>query len=146
MVIGLASCASQNTLETTNIPFKVGSSSFQEWTGGREESGAGGELNISMSELPEEAITFEKVYFRGRAMNCKLMKGEENTALVSSFKLEDGSKAGLGKDVQKMLDTFEVKGTEAIIAYTAEDGKTKYVKVTGIKEKAPRIYSSRPKN
>ncbi len=146
LVIGLASCASQNKLETANIPFELGTSSFQEWTGGREESSSGGELKISVSELATEGLTFEKVYFRGRAMDCELMKGEESTSIVSSYKINDGTKANLGKEGEKMLETFEVKGTEAILGYKTAAGKMKYVKVSGIKEKAPLLYSSRPKN
>ncbi len=146
LVIGLASCASQNKLETSDIPFEVSSSSFQEWAGGREESGSGGALKISVSELPDEDVTFEKVYFRGRAMDCKLVKEEKNTFLVSSYKIEAGTKVPADAAAKKMMDTFEVKGSEAIIGYNTAGGKVKYVKVTGIKEKAPLAYPSRPKN
>lgn len=142
IVFSLMSCSSQKQLETTDIPFEIGQSTFQKWSGGKEESGTGAELKIVISEAMND-MTVEKVYFRGRAMDCELKTEEGMTSIIATYKSKDVSNDDDGK---KMQEAFELQPTEAVLAYQKADGKVKYVKVEGIKEKAPVLYKSRPRN
>jgi len=45
-----------------------------------------------------------------------------------------------------MQGTFELQSDEAVIAYKKVDGKLKYTKVEGVKEKAPVLFQSKPRN
>lgn len=142
IVLGLMSCSSQKQLETTDIPFEIGQSTFQKWSGGREESGTGAELKIIISEAMND-MTVEKVYFRGRAMDCELKTEEGVSSIIASYKSNDVS---IDDDGEKMQEAFELQPTEAVLAYQKTDGKVKYVKVEGIKDKAPVLYKNRPRN
>jgi len=77
IVFSLINCTSQKKLETSDIPFVIGQSTFQTWSGGREESGTGAELRIIVSEDLND-MSFEKIYFRGRAMDCELKTRQDN--------------------------------------------------------------------
>lgn len=144
VVFGLMSCASQK-LETNNIPFEIGQSSFQRWSGGMEASGTGAELKIIISE-PMADMSFEKIYFRGRAFDCELKTENGISAIVASYKHDESTNSLVDKDGAKMQETFELQPDQAIIAFLQGAEKLKYVKVDSIKEKAPILYKGRPKN
>lgn len=146
VVLGLMSCSSQKQLETNTLPFEIGQSSFQKWSGGREESGTGAELKIIVSEALQEDLSFEKIYFRGRALDCKLKTENGISAIISAYKDDEKANMAHDKDGKKMQESFELQPDQAIIAFKEADEKLKYTKVNGIKEKAPILYKGRPKN
>lgn len=139
------SCTSQKKLETEGVPFEIGQSTYQESLGGREESGTSAELKVNVSKAMTD-MTFEKVYFRGHAMDCALKTEEGLSTLVATYKSTKELDPAVVKEGKKMQETFELEKDEAVVAYTNVDGKLKYVKVEGIKEKQPIIYKSRPRN
>lgn len=145
IVLGLMSCTSQKKLETSNVPFETRQSTYQESLGGREESGTRAELKIVVAEQSDD-MSFEKVYFRGRALDCKLISEEGTSALVSSYKSTKEIEAAMVKEGKKMKEAFDLQPDEAIIAFKKADGKLKYIKVEGVKEKAPILYKSKPRN
>ncbi len=144
LALGLLNCSSQK-LETANIPFTLEQSSFKEILGGREETGVSSELRIKVLKDSND-IKFEKLYFRGRSLACDVeTKNDLNTILARYSSKEEIDEAA-SKDGLKMQKKFELKKDEAILAYRDADGKLKYMKVEGIKEKAPIARPSRPKN
>ncbi len=146
VVLALMSCSSQKQLETNTIPFEIGQSSFQKWSGGREESGTGAELKIIVSEALQEDMSFEKIYFRGRALDCELKTKDGISAIVATYKRNETTNALNDKEGNKMQESFELQPDQAIIAFKKADEKLKYVKVIGIKEKVPVLYKGRPQN
>lgn len=144
ILCGLMSCSSQKQLETNNIPFEIGQSSFQKWAGGMEESGSGAELKILISE-PLADTSFEKIYFRGRAFDCELKTENEISAIVASYKRAETTNDLIDKDGAKMQEAFDLRADQAIIAFKKGNEKLKYAKVNGIKEKAPILYRGLPK-
>lgn len=145
IVFSLINCTSQKKLETSDIPFVIGQSTFQTWSGGREESGTGAELRIIVSEDLND-MSFEKIYFRGRAMDCELKTEDGLSALIASYKKGKTTDVPADKEGMKMQGTFELQSDEAVIAYKKVDGKLKYTKVEGVKEKAPVLFQSKPRN
>ncbi len=138
----LMGCTSQKKLETNDIPFEFGQSSFQKWSGGREESGSGAELKIIISG-PLKDMSFEKVYFRGRSLDCTLKTEKGLSAIVASYDTNDIS---IDKDGKKMQEVFNLQTNEAVLAFKKSDDKLKYAKVKSIKEIAPVLYKGRPRN
>jgi len=145
IALGIMSCTSQKKLETNNIPFEIGQSSVQNWSGGREESGSGAELKIIISEVLE-GMSFEKVYFRGLALNCELKKEEGLPTIVASFKRDELTNTNVDKDGEEIQKTFELQPNQAILAYKRAGEKTKFTKIDNIKEKPPVLYKGRPRN
>ena len=157
-IICLYSCASQKKLELST-PFTLGSSSCQEWVGGKEESGKGQLLKIAISELTGEEVAFQNIYFRGQM--AKVSMEMEDNGMIATAKFFDQKKpdiimhADATKEVgnqpprQKTEEEnkfpFKLSETEAVLSYLEND-KVKYVKIVGIIEKPSRIYPSRPQN
>lgn len=144
IILSLMSCSSQKQLQTTDIPFEIGQSSFEKWLGGREKTGTGVELKIIISEAMND-MTVEKIYFRGHALDCELTTKDGISTITASFKQNTTTDTAIDKEGEKMQETFELQASEAILAYQKADEELKYVKVEGIKEKAPVLFQSRPK-
>ncbi len=144
LALGLLNCSSQK-LETANIPFTMEQSSFKTILGGREETGVESELRIKVSEDAND-IQFEKVYFRGRTLDCQVNTKNDINTILARFSSKEKMDEAAAKEGLKMQKKFELKKDEAVLAYTDSDGKLKYIKVEGIKEKAPIAMPSRPKN
>lgn len=144
LALALLNCSSQK-LETAKIPFTMEQSSFKEIISGKEETGVESELRIKVLEDAND-IQFEKVYFRGLALDCQVNTKNDVNTILAKYSSKDTMNETASKDGLKMQKKFELKKDEAILAYTDTDGKIKYVKVEGIKEKAPVAYPSRPKN
>jgi hypothetical protein len=141
----LFGCATQKKLEVNDLPFKIGKSTIQQWAGGREESGSGADLKIEISESLKK-VNFEKVYFRAHALECTTETEGDKTYVLSSYKTGAKSQEPSSTEGKKMQETFDIKPSEAVIEYTSDDAKVYFVKVTGIKEKMPKVFPSRPKN
>ncbi|MFS4491758.1 hypothetical protein [Maribacter sp. 2308TA10-17] len=141
----LFGCSSQKKLEVNDIPFTLGKSTVQEWLGGKKESGSGANLKIEISDTLKE-VSFQKVYFRARALDCTTETEGNETYVLSSYKTGAKSEETLRTEGKKMQKAFDIKPTEAVLEYTSDDGKTHYVKVSGIKEMAPEALRSMPKN
>ncbi len=144
-ILSLIGCTSQKKLETSGIPFEIGQSSFQPWSGGREESGSGAELKISIAEAMND-MSFEKIYFRGRALQCEIKTENGLSTLVAAYTKKGTTEMPDEKEGIKMQEMFQLQPDEAIVAFKTLDSKLKYTKVSDIKEKAPILYRSRPKN
>ena len=140
--MALMGCTSQKKLETTDIPFKIDQSSFQKWSGGREESGSGAELKIIISGTLKD-MSFEKVYFRGRSLDCTLKTENGLSAIVASHETNN---ILIDKDGKKMQEVFKLQPNEAVLAFKKGDDKLKYAKVKSIKEIAPILYKGRQRN
>ncbi len=144
LVFELAGCSSQKRLETTvDAPFEIGPSFSQQWSAGREEGGSGVQLKISILTNAED-ISFDAIYFRGRALGCKLIQEEDQSYLTTSYKTDVGDTEDF--EGKKMRATFELGPDEAIIAFSKAMNKTKYVKVSEIKQKRAVLYKGRLKN
>ncbi|WP_394747945.1 hypothetical protein [Spongiimicrobium salis] len=158
LMMGLSSCASQKKLETA-APFKMGSASSQAWTGGVESSGSGYTLKVAMEELSPN-VEFRDIYFRGQIglvemeevdgkMYCKakLIKKAGKPDIIShkdAAKEAGNQPPALNTSVKKQFP-FEVNKDEAVLRYT-EGNKTRYIKISNIKELAPKVYSGIQKN
>ncbi len=142
----LWSCSSQKKLESlSDVPFKIEQCTVQEWVGGRAESGSGVDLKINLSE-DLAGLDFEKIYFRARALDCKLMTENNASVLVASYSTDEIANGTVEKQGEKMKKMFEIDTNEAVLAYKNGENKLKYVKITNIKEVAPKIYQGRPQN
>ncbi|QBA65435.1 hypothetical protein [Muriicola soli] len=161
ILFGLFGCSSQKKL-TSEAPFTVEGANCQEYAAGREEGGTGFTLKIPLKgELT--SIDFQQVYFRGHAMQPELSTIDGESVLVCLYEniKPDGGKGlvmhadpreEVGNQPPAMLGEkeefpFELNADEAVIGFS-EIGKKKlnYYKITGIKEKIPVQYPSRPKN
>ena len=135
LVFSLLSCSSQKRLQS-EIPFKMGNATCQQWSGGRAESGTGTTLKIPISQF--DTIEFREVFFRGYRTTLGIKGENEIKYLVANFSDEkDGSSEG--------KDKFDLEPTEAVVSYL-EGGKLKYARVTGIKDKQPILYRGKSKN
>jgi len=113
--------------------------SSQEWTGGTAESGSGHTVKIAIESMQSKEVSMEQLYFRGKVSDLKEEEGSDGIAyLVAKFTKKQEVKS------QKEYP-FKLSSDEAVIAYSYQN-KTKFYKISGIKEKDPIIYSSRPQN
>lgn len=152
----LTSCSSQKKL-VTNVPFTIGDGYCQEWTGGKEESGKGILVKIPVSEM--EGYTLEGIYFRGQMSSVsmeekngqkyavanlqKLSNAKPDIVMHADPKQEVGNQPPRMKNKEELDFPFELKDSEAVLSFSKK-GKTKYCKVSGIKDKAAMIYPSKP--
>lgn len=161
-LLGFGSCASQKKLHV-KPPFVVEAPSFQKWTGGKEQSGSGVDVQIPIREFKKENITFKEIYFRGQI-------GKATTATIDGIayvkakftdhkfikpdlimhadpRKEVGNQPPMPQSTKNIAFPFELTDTEAIISYTENNHeKVKYTKISGLKEKQPLIYSSKEQN
>lgn len=161
-LLGLGSCASQKKMQT-KPPFTIEAASFQKWTGGKEESGSGFEVNIPVSAFTKEYITFKEIYFRGKigeASNETKVNKQYVTAKFTNSKFikpdiimhadprkEVGNQPPMPQKNEKIDFPFDLADDEAVVSYTENNAeKVKYTKISGIKEKQALIYPSKPQN
>ena len=161
-LMGLGSCSSQKKLQT-EPPFVVEGPTCQKWTGGKEESGSGLDVKIPIAQIKEENISMQHLYFRGEVaeVSSEIIDGSRYAIAKFSFLslekpdiiMHSDSTKEFGNQPPKLdIDTskefpFELSNDEAVLSYIESDGKkVKYTKISGIKEKQPLIYSSKPMN
>ncbi len=145
-------CATSQKLEK-EAPTDFENVYFQDWNGGANGSGSGTNLFIT---LKDNSIELDKVYFRG-----KMVKLEHKTAdkplYIGRFKTKGAIRditisLDPEKETKNTVDTqeekekipFELKDTECVVSYN-DGGKTKYYKITNVKQKETLNYpSARP--
>ena len=136
MAFGLFNCSSQKKLQT-QTPFELGNAVCQQYVGGMENSGNGMMLKIIVNIDGVVDLDLKEVYFRGKQMTVTVEEIDgENFAMAKIPNSKGGS-----------IDATALKleSTEAVLSYI-HNGKLKYTKVIGIKEKQPLMYKGKPKN
>ena len=158
LIMGLSGCSSQKKLETST-PFVLGPAICQEWYAGKEESGSGQVLKITINEMSSEEVNLQNVYFRGAMSKVNMEMEDKGMMAVARFKKEGkkdmvmhadstkevGNQPPKLRSKEEMEFPFELKRDEAVLSYL-EDDKVKYVKIIGVVEKPARILPSRPEN
>ncbi|WP_296316066.1 hypothetical protein [Winogradskyella sp. UBA3174] len=107
---------------------------FQNWIANIKDAGSG--YNVILPNLnPNNQVILDSIYFRG--IKGKLVKGRA----IYSAKLKnrspyerDMSIEAAFKKEKKSKFPFELSNMDCVISYT-ENGKTKYLKVSGLTEK-----------
>ena len=136
MLLGPVSCSSQKKLQT-QVPFEIGKATCQQWLGGREESGIRTILKIPISGIDVNTFEMKEVFFRGEKVPVVTKEEDGITYAVADIPNSKGDSAE-AKDLM-------LEATEAVLSYT-ENGKLRYTKITGIKDRQPIIYKDKPKN
>ncbi len=136
MALVLFSCSSQKTFQT-QIPFELGSASCQEYYGGREESGRGTSLSIPLNMQMETDVELVAIFFRGK--EASVIVEEIDGVRYARAKFPNA------KEKSPEAADLNLELAEAVLSYK-EDGKLKYTKIKGIKQKQPLIHNSIPKN
>ena len=159
ILFGMGGCSSQKKLDV-NAPFSIEQPSCTPYAGGREASGSGFVLRLPISAMANSDITFEKVYFRGHILTPELLMEEKQQLLYCRYQRTPAEKPDIIMHADPMKEVgnqppaekvgtkefpFELKAEEAVIAYRLE-GKTKYTKISGIKDKTPDLLPTRPQN
>jgi hypothetical protein len=160
-IFSLFGCSSQKKF-TTAPPFRINNPSYQQYAGGREESGTGFILQFPVDLEAGNEIEFVEVFFRGHVLKTEAEEKGENLRIVCNHrdsdedkkpdiimhadpKMEVGNQPP-GSISKKNKDfPFELKKDEAVISYkniTADpqESKITYFKITGIKTKPSLIY------
>ncbi len=156
-ILGLYGCSSQKKLDTSP-PFVLGTTTSQKWVGGREESGSGDIVKITIKEMKGEEVTFQNIYFKGGRSAVVMEMEDDGMMATAKFYTQkpdmimhaDATKE-VGNQPPKLKSRedqeipFELKETEAVLSYMEND-KMKYVKIVGIVNKPTRIYPGIQKN
>ena len=155
---GLISCASQRTLQSA-APFEIGTVTVQEWLGGKEKSGTGYLVTIPVAVITKE-VRFQELFYRGQIAQVTTEMREEGFIVQANFintptkpdlvmhadpKKEVGNQPSSIKGGSIKDFPFDLEPKAAILSYIVKN-RVKYVKITGVKEKAGPIYSTKPKN
>jgi hypothetical protein len=160
-ILGLMSCSSQKSLES-HPPFTVERPTVQYWQGGREESGSGMRFRARWNPKDPSSVEVDSLFFRGRVYKLEVSDSETGFLLEASrtetplekadMIMHADSTREIGNQPPKPLPAalsfpFELKPDEAVISYILKaDGQKYYTKITGIAEKASRIYPGRPQH
>ncbi|MBC2838267.1 hypothetical protein [Robiginitalea sp. SC105] len=157
LTMGLMGCSSQKSFQA-DPPFTVTDATARMWTGGREASGSGMELQMRWTPGDNGTARPDALYFRGHRMEAVLEDTETGMVLKGEYLLVAPSKGDMimhadGREevgnqpplpLPEADFPFELRPDEAVISYTRlSDGKQFYFKVEGIKEKQGRIYPGR---
>ncbi len=146
----LSGCNSQKKL-VENPPFETGEATCQQWVGGRAESGSGTLLQIPLSNDNVGQRKLQKAYFRGKVADIKMKSNDGVWFAEANFKKKRTNKPDITmhRDPKKEVGNqpppikeefpFELGESECVISYE-EEGKTKYFKISDIKEKKPLLY------
>lgn len=162
ILITFSSCSSQKKLQT-KIPFEISTPTSQKWIGGKAESESGVEVKIPVTQIKEENIAMQQLYFRGKITDVtyEIINGDrfviakyatnafrkQDIIMHGDSRMEVGNQPPKVKVNEDELFPFEIGENEAILSYIEKDGKrVKYTKISGIKDIQPLIYSSKPKN
>ncbi|ALM08412.1 hypothetical protein SB49_11765 [Sediminicola sp. YIK13] len=156
--IGLTSCSSQKKLQT-EVPFEIGTATVQEWMGGKEESGTGYLVSVSVLNITKD-VRFQEMFYHGQVVQVTTESHGHGLMVKGNFTLapqkpdiimhadprkEVGNQPpSMQKGYTKDLP-FDLEPQEAVLSYMIKN-RVKYVKISGMKEKAPLIYSTKPKN
>jgi len=161
-IFSLYGCSSQKKF-TISPPFSINNPSYQQYAGGREESGTGFILQFPVDLEEGNEVKFLDVFFRGHVLNADL-EGEEGETrrIICNYKNTDEEKKPdiiMHSDPKKEVGNqppgsiskenedfpFDLKKDEAVISYkniTGDPQKSKvaYFKISGIKTKPSLIY------
>ena len=156
--IGLTSCSSQKTLQT-KVPFEIGMATLQEWMGGKEESGTGYLISVPVVNITKD-VRFQEIFYHGQVVQVTTESHGEGLMVKGNFTLapqkpdiimhadprkEVGNQPpSMHKGYTKDFP-FDLEPQEAVLSYMIKN-RVKYVKISGMKKKAPLIYSTKPKN
>jgi len=132
----ILSCTSQKTLVESNS-FEIGNAICQKWVGGKEKSGSGMDIMIAASFPEDSSVILKDIFFRGKQVPVTLFTDMDNTFIKAEILTNAES--------SKEKFDFELEPTQAVLSYLEND-TLKYTKISGIKEKQPLLYNSRPKN
>ena len=160
-VFSLYGCSSQKKL-TTDPPFSINNPSYQQYAGGREESGTGFILQLPVDVGASNEIEFLEVFFRGHVLEAKIKEEEENLKIICNYK---DSREGKKPDIIMHSDPkeevgnqppgsikrenadfpFDLDKDEAVVSYKIitedpQNSKVAYFKIAGIKKKPALIY------
>ncbi len=132
-----------------NFPITINEVYYQHWTAGVRGGGSGTGLNIEFEKALPESIVLKQLYF-GKSVS-KANKVSETQYMfnfkgLANWKRGDEPETDSPTQVSTTEPPFTIEENEAILEYT-QKGKTKYYKITNIKEKAALEYpSARPRN
>ncbi len=159
LIVGLTvmGCSSQKKI-MAEAPLEISKSVVKEWYGGREESGTGFLLEVSLADS-EETLKWRQAYFRGKVSDLELVKENGRLMIVGKFNHTTTTKPDIIMDADPKKEVgnqppslnkdekfpFDLSPSEAILSYE-EGGKVKYFKVEDIKEGKPALYQQKPRN
>lgn len=156
LYMGLFGCTSQKKL-TQETPFTITEAVCQTWVGGREESGHGMEVTLSLEGLDQSAVRLQQLFFRGRVGDlsvsttkdgmigtCNFLELEKDISMHSDPMKEVGNQPPRMKSKEELEFPFELGANEAVISY-AEGDSIKYFKISEVVEKPGRAYLGREK-
>lgn len=160
-VFSLYGCSSQKKL-TIDPPFSINNPSYQQYAGGREESGTGFILQLPVDVGASNEIEFLEVFFRGHVLKAKIKEEGENLQIICNYKdSKEGKKPDIimhsdpkeevgnqppGSINRKNADfPFDLDKDEAVVSYKIitedpQNSKVAYFKIAGIKKKPALIY------
>ena len=154
--MGLFGCTSQKKL-MAKAPFTVSKAVCQTWVGGREESGHGTEVKLSLEGLDQSKVRLQQLYFRGRVGDLSVLTSKEGIMATCSFQesrkdismhsdpmKEVGNQPPRIKSKEELEFPFELGMNEAVISYTEGDN-IKYFKILEVVEKPGRVNQGREK-
>ncbi|QXP56530.1 hypothetical protein H0I25_01685 [Cellulophaga sp. HaHa_2_95] len=161
-LLGLGSCASQKNMET-KPPFVIDHPTSQKWIGGKEERSSGIDVVLPITQIMDENVSFQHLYFRGHVTTVKkeIIDGKQFVSAKITIKkftkpdiiMHADPRQEVGNRPPHMKkDTiteypYELDDDEAVLSYIGNDGKkVKYTKISEIKEKEPLLYSTKPRN
>ena len=81
----------------------------------------------------------------GTMATAKFENHKPDIVMHSDPKKEVGNQPPRLRTEEEKTFPFELNADEAVLSYL-ENGKVKYVKISGVKDKPARIYPGRPKN
>ncbi|AIZ41033.1 hypothetical protein [Cellulophaga baltica] len=161
-LLGLGSCASQKNMEA-KPPFVIDHPTSQKWVGGKEESATGIDVVLPITQIMDENVSFQHLYFRGHVTTVKkeIIDGKQFVSAKITINKIPRPDIILHADPRKEVGNqpphlkkepiaeypYELDNDEAVLSYIENDGKkVKYTKISKIKEKQPLLYSSKPRN
>ncbi len=158
MAMIFTGCSSQKKLQT-ETPFVLGLATSQKWVGGMEQSGTGYVLSIPITNMLIEKVDLQEVYFRSNIAKIVIEEKDDTMMVVAKYKnskpdiiMHADPKEEIGNQPptldkkSKKAFSFELGPKEAILSFIEND-IIKYVKITKIKEKAPKIFpAAKPRN
>lgn len=133
--------------------------SVQEWMGGKEESGTGNLVTVSILAITKN-VSFQEMYYKGQVAQVTTETNSDGIKVKANFvhashksdlimhadtKKEVGNQPPSLQEDPNIEFPFELEPQEAVLSYIVKN-HIKYVKISGIKEKTALIYSTKPKN
>lgn len=157
IIMGVSGCSSQKNL-VQEPPFGVSNAYCTPIIGGREESGMGFNLEITIDKESAQSLTFNEVYFRGQVLASGVKVDGDTYTITSSYQGIQGK-----PDIVMSSDPYEEVGNqpptlnkvkdfpfslepdEAVLSYVLPESETVYyTKISDIIDKPARVYPSKP--